>query len=65
MLALQIAVVAQKQNQDADGQERRAERSPDVVQRVVGVAIRIRQRRVEPEELRYRDAYGRKGQRSP
>jgi hypothetical protein len=59
VLSLQIPVIAQEQDQYADAQERRAQRSAQVLQRlVVGGAL---ERGVEAEELRDGDAYGREG----
>ena len=50
VLALQVPVVAQQQDQDADGQKGGAERLAQVPQRL-GLLRIVRQRRVEPEQL--------------
>lgn len=65
VLALEIPVVAQEEDQDADCQERRAQRLPHRHQRRVRGAGRSRQERVEPEELRNGDTYGCEPQRGP
>jgi len=65
VLALEVSVVAQEQDQDADGEERRAERPAEMLQRVVCAVARPRQGRVEPEELGNGDSYGGEGQGSP
>lgn len=59
MLSLQIPIITQEQDQDADAQKRRAQRPAQMLQGlVVGGTLK---RGVEAEELRDGDAYRREG----
>jgi hypothetical protein len=65
-LACVVPVVAQEQHQDADRQERRSKRLPDMAQSLEVIALvppSTRDAGVEPEQLRDCDSYGGKGQR--
>lgn len=63
LLASEEPAVSQEQDQDAHGQERRAQRPADVAQRLVPDGhVRVCERSVQPEELGDGDADGCKGQ---
>lgn len=64
MLRRQISLVSQEQNQDANAQKCRSEGLAHMAQ-PLGLLTVVRQRGVEPEELRDGDANRRKRQRCP
>lgn len=56
-LAVKVALEPEQQNQDADAQERRPERSAQALQRVFRMAVAaVGEGRVESEELSYGNA---------
>lgn len=65
VLRLEIALISQKQNQDADGQEGGAQRLAQMAQSPVRLGSIIGQRGIEPEQLRDGDAYRCECQRRP